>query len=78
MIRAHDLAQKDPERNYRRIDSIIPNKAGCCQCLLDDLFREQIAERQITVLKKLAAQKSDLLLKPTLVTIAHRLGLLAW
>ena len=39
--------------------------------LRDDLLREDIGEWQISVLKKLTSQKSDLLPKPSLVKITH-------
>ena len=71
MVRAQDLAQEDPQRDERRIDAVHPIDIHCCQCLRDDRLREHIRERQVRVLEKLSSQKSDLSLKPSLVTITH-------
>ena len=71
MIRTQNLTQEDPQRNQRRIDPIQPAHIDCCQCLRDDPLGEHIAERQISVLKKLTSQKSHLLPKPSLARISH-------
>jgi hypothetical protein len=53
VVRAQHLAQKNPERDERRIDSILPEYADRRECLSDQFFRENIRERQISVLQKL-------------------------
>jgi len=52
-------------------DSVIPNGVNCYQCLLDDVLREHVAQRQVSILKKLTSEKSELLSKPSLITITH-------
>jgi hypothetical protein len=76
-VRAKDLPQEDPQRDQRRIDSVHPERIDRCQRLLDDLLRKDVAERQISVLKKLTLQKLHLMPKPSLVGMMHPRGLLA-
>jgi hypothetical protein len=76
VVRAQDLAQKDPERDERRIDSVFPNYADRRESLCNEVFGENIGERQISVLQKLASQKLHLVPKSSLVRMAHA-GLLA-
>src|SRR5207237_4845976 len=40
----------------------------------NEVFREDIGKRQVAVLKKLTPQKTDLLAKPSLVRMTHRLA----
>jgi hypothetical protein len=71
VVGAENLPQKHPERYERREDSVVPACANCRKCLRDDFRREHVCERQVSVLKKLAAQKSHLPLKPSLGKMPH-------
>jgi hypothetical protein len=77
MVCTQHLAQKDPERNQRRIDPVHPASADRCQRLRNDLLGEHIAEWKISILKKLPSEETDLLPKPSVVRIPHPCGLLA-
>ena len=44
MIRTKNLAEKDPKRNQRRIDSVQPADAECFQCLRDKLRGQDVAQ----------------------------------
>jgi hypothetical protein len=75
MIGTQDLSQEDPQRDQRRKDAVQP-PADRGQRLLNDLFREDISERQMAVLKKLTPKNAHLFTKRTLVKIPHSGGLL--
>jgi hypothetical protein len=77
MVRTQDLPQEDPQRDQWRVDSVHPKPLDRLQCSLDEVFREDVGERQVAVLKELTPQKTDLLAKPTLVRMTHPCGLLA-
>jgi hypothetical protein len=53
MILAQHLAQEDPQRDQRRIDSIQPNRLDSCHRLHDDLLGENVGKWQLAILKKL-------------------------
>ncbi len=77
MVLTQHLTEKNPQCDQRRIDSVQPANIDCRQCLRDDPLREDVAERQISVLQKLTSQEAHLLPKPSLVRILHPCGLLA-
>ena len=76
VVRAQHLAQKDPESDKWRIDSVFPECADRRERSCNEVFRENICEREISVLQKLASQKLYLVPKPPLDRMAHP-GLLA-
>src|SRR5207344_777865 len=63
-VRVQHLAQKHPQRDQRRIDSVKPDDVDRCHCLRDDAFRQHVGEWKSAVLQKLTPQKTRLLLKP--------------
>jgi integrase len=65
------MRRRYPERYKRCVNGVVPHNTDRCQCMRDSLIREHIGEGQTFVLKKLAAKESDLLSKPSLVTITH-------
>src|SRR5262249_55772495 len=71
VVRAQHLAQKNPEGDKGRIDSVFPECADRRERPCNEVFRENIGERQIAVLQKLASQKLYLVPKPSLVRMAH-------
>src|SRR5256885_9934871 len=77
MICTENLAEKDPQCDQRRIDSVQPVDAECFQCLRDKLRGQDVAQWQLSILQKLLPQKVDLLLKPSATRIPHLNGLLA-
>jgi hypothetical protein len=77
MVCAQNLAYENPQRDQRRIDPVQPARTDGFQSVRNDLLREDAAERQLSILKKLTSEESDLLLKPSLVRIPHPCGLLA-
>jgi hypothetical protein len=77
VILTQNLAQENPQRDQRRIDSIQKTRLDVCQCFRNRLLREDVAKRQISVLQKLMSQESELLLKSSVMKITHRRGRLA-
>jgi hypothetical protein len=75
MICAEHLAQKDPERHQRRKQALLPVGSHRLQSRGNRFRRQDIRQRQITFLKKLLPQKTDLLPNPSLLEIAHGHGL---
>jgi hypothetical protein len=75
-VGTEDLAQEDPQRDQRGKDPVPPNHLNRRQRTRDYCLGEDVGERQIAVLKELTAEKSNLLLKPTLFAIRHPRGLL--
>jgi hypothetical protein len=75
MVGAQYLTQEHPKRDQGRVNSVHPERLDRCQCLRDDLLREDVGAWQISVLKILPSQDSDLLPKPSLVRITHSRGL---
>src|ERR1041385_2511692 len=71
-VGAEHLTQKHTQRYQRCKDTIDPADLQCYQRLLDQLRRKNVTERQIPILQILLLQKSDLLSKPSLVTMPHR------
>jgi hypothetical protein len=65
------LSQKNPESDERRIDAVIPNYAERRERLGDEVLRENIRERQISVLQELTSQELHFKPKPSLVRMAH-------
>lgn len=64
----------NPERDGVRLvlgDPIHHTDANRCQCSLDSVFGKHVGERQVSVLKELALQESDLLPKSSLIYISH-------
>jgi hypothetical protein len=55
LVRAQHLAQKNPERDERRIDAVIPENVEPRERLCDEVRRENIPERQISVLQELTS-----------------------
>src|SRR5262249_43142216 len=76
MVGTQDLPEKDPERDQRGEDPIQP-AAQRGQRLVDRFFREDIRERQLTVLEELAPEETHLGAKGTGVRMRHPWGLLA-
>jgi hypothetical protein len=70
VVRAEDLAQEDPERNQRGEDPVQP-AGDRRQRLLDDVFGQDVGERQVAVLQELAAEEVDLLAIRCSVGMAH-------
>jgi hypothetical protein len=64
-----DLPQEDPQRDQRGIDPVPPYHLARCQRSRDDSLGEDVGEGQIAVLKELASEKADLVLKPALLAI---------
>src|SRR6516165_3294424 len=76
MVGTQDLSEKDPERYQRGEDPIQPI-AQRGQRLGDHSFREDIRERQLAVLEKLAPEETHLGAKGTGVRMRHPWSLLA-
>jgi hypothetical protein len=77
MICTQNLAEKDPQCDQRRIDSVQPADTECFQCLRDKLRGQDVAQWQLFILQKLMPQKVDLLLKSSVTRMPHLNGLLA-
>src|SRR5262249_30564884 len=73
MIRTQHLSQKNPQRDQRRIDPIEP-AAQRGQRLSNYFFCEDVCKRQVSILKKLASQKTRLGAKGPWVRIPHPCG----
>jgi hypothetical protein len=71
MVRTQDLTQKDPQRNQRRKNPIQPILAKLGHRLVNNLFRQNVSEGQISLLKELTPQKLNLVPIPSLVKMAH-------
>jgi hypothetical protein len=71
VIGTHDLAEKDPQRYQRCVDTLVPSDFNRVQCLLDSFTRQDVGEGSLTILKKLPSEKIELTPEQTLVTIPH-------
>src|SRR5205823_11793748 len=60
MVRTQDLSEEDPERDQGGKDPVQPAGEGG-QRLLQNIFGEDVGERQIAVLKELPSQEAHLL-----------------
>jgi hypothetical protein len=76
MVGTQDLPEKDPEQYQRGEDAVQPTADGG-ERLGDHLFREDIGERQVAVLKELASEETRLGAKGAGVRMPHSWGLLA-
>ena len=70
-VGAEHLSQEHPESHEWRVDAVVPACANRRECLRDDIRREDIAERQVSVLKKLLSQKTHLPLNRSLAKMPH-------
>jgi hypothetical protein len=64
VIGAQHVAEKNTQRDERRIDAINPADRQRCQRLFDQIRAEDVAEREIAILQELMLQMLDLLPKP--------------
>lgn len=76
LIRSQDLAEKDPQRDQRRVDPVFPAGLDRYQRPPDRGLREDVAERQFRILEVLASQECQLLTKSSLAIMDHPWGLL--
>src|SRR6478752_3501350 len=72
MVLAQHLAQGDPQRDQRRINSVEPDDVQRFQCLRYRSLSQHVRERQLAVLQELTPKKTHLLAKSSMITKRHR------
>jgi hypothetical protein len=71
MVRVQNLSQENSQRNQRRKNPVQPVLIELGQCLAYNPFRQNVSERQISILKETPPQELNLLPSPALFRMAH-------